>query len=325
MCPRRVRNRNQELTQQCGSQSVSISRDEIVVLRWTDLTCNFLQKKWRAGCKHRQLVNVEALKRVARYLIGHGRLVQEFEFVRQVEEPSHVVVFTDSEHAGCLRTRKGTTSSKLLNGSHMLRSTSTTQGVIAVSSEESEFYAMVKGTSAGLGAVSTLKDLGVDISNNTKIDKAVLRGRVDASAGRGMAVRRGAGGPTQSHTIQAKSSQPTQPTLNPIRERSARPDNMPDGRSTYRSQEINVNSFCEELSSSERTGRPVETDVIQTRSSEDRKSLNVEQTHERTRRLVATLNTADAKDSSRVRSSHESDTFNVEDEVFRERMGKIHC
>ena len=39
-------------------------------------------------------------------------------------------------------------------------------------------------------------------------------------------------------------------------------------------------------------------------------------------RLVATLNTADAKDSSRVRSSHESDTFNVEDEELRERMGK---
>ena len=53
-----------------------------------------------------------------------------------------------------------------------------------------------------------------------------------------------------------KSSQPTQPTPNPIREV---------------------------------TGRPV-------------------------------ANTAVAKDSSRVRSSHESDTFNVEDEVHRKRM-----
>ena len=83
---------------------------------------------------------------------------------------------------------------------------------------------------------------------------------------------------------------------------------------------MNVNSFCEELSSSERTGRPVETVVIQTRSSEDRKSLNVERTHERTGRPVATLNTADAKNSSRVRSSHDNDTFNVEDEELRKRM-----
>ena len=120
---------------------------------------------------------------------------------------------------------------------------------------------------------------------------------------------------------QAKSSQPTPPTPNPIRERSGRPDdNMQDGRNTCRSQEIDVNSFCEEPSSSERTGRPVETDVIQTRSSEDRKDLNVQQTHERTRRPVDTHNTADVKDSSRVRSSHESETFNVEDEVLRERM-----
>ena len=132
--------------------------------------------------------NLEALERVARYFIGHGRLVQEF--VRQVEEPSHVVVFTNSDHAGCLKTRKGTSSSY---GSHMLRSTSTTQGVVALSSGESEFYNLVKGTSAGLGAVSMLKELGVDNCNKTKIDNAVLEVRVDASAGRGIAVRRGAG------------------------------------------------------------------------------------------------------------------------------------
>ena len=128
--------------------------------------------------------------------------------------------------------------------------------------------------------------------------------------------------PEREVARQAKSFQPTQPTPNPIRERSGRPDNMQDGRNTYRSQEIDVNSFCEELCSSERTGRLVEADVIQTRSSEDSKSLNVEQTHDRTGRLVATLYTADAKNSSRVRSSHESDTFNVEDEVLRKRMGK---
>ena len=101
---------------------------------------------------------------------------------------------------------------------------------------------------------------------------------------------------------QANFFQPAQPIPNPIRERSGRPDNMQDGRNTSRSQEINVNSFCEELSSSERTGRLVETVVIQTRSSEDSKSLNVEQTHDRTVRPVATLNTAECEDSSRVRS-----------------------
>ena len=78
--------------------------------------------------------------------------------------------------------------------------------------------------------------------------------------------------PEREVARQAKSFQPTQPTPNPIRERSERPENMQDGRNTNRSKESNVTSFNEELSSSERTGRPVETDLIQTRSSEDRKS-----------------------------------------------------
>ena len=121
---------------------------------------------------------------------------------------------------------------------------------------------------------------------------------------------------------QAKFIQPTQPTPNPIRDRSERLDNMQDERKTSRSQEINVNYFCEELSSSDRTGRLVGTEVIQTRSSEDSKSLNVEQTHDRTVRPLATLHTAEAQDSSRVRSSHAGDTFNVDDEVLRKRMEK---
>ena len=39
---------------------------------------------------------------------------------------------------------------------------------------------------------------------------------------------------------QAKIFQPTQPTPNPIRDRSGRPDDMQDGRNTSRSREINV-------------------------------------------------------------------------------------
>ena len=125
--------------------------------------------------------------------------------------------------------------------------------------------------------------------------------------------------PEREVARQAHFFQPTQPTPNPIRDRSGRPDNMQDGRNTSRSQEINVDSFCEELSSSDRTGRPVETEVIQIRSSEGSKSLNVEQTLDRTERPVVTLHTAEAQDTSRVCSAHESDTLNVDDEVLRKR------
>ena len=47
--------------------------------------------------------DMQALNEIAKYLIGHTRrLIQEF--ARQVEEPCHLVVFTDSDHARCVST-----------------------------------------------------------------------------------------------------------------------------------------------------------------------------------------------------------------------------
>ena len=69
-----------------------------------------------------------------RYLAGWGGLVQEF--VRQIEEQSHIAASTDSEHAGCVRTLKSTSSSKLFNSSHLLHSTTATQAVISLSPGE---------------------------------------------------------------------------------------------------------------------------------------------------------------------------------------------
>ena len=124
--------------------------------------------------------------------------------------------------------------------------------------------------------------------------------------------------PEEEVVRQTKFFQSTQPTPNPIRDRSGRPDDMQDERKTSRSQEINVNSLNEELSSSDRTGRLVETEEIQTRSSEDSKSLNVEQTHDRTGRSVT--DTDAVQDDSQV--YQEANTLNIDDEVLRERMEK---
>ena len=108
----------------------------------------------------------------------------------------------------------------------------------------------------------------------------------------------------------------------PIRERTVRPvirddaSTVQDERKTSRSQEIDINSFHEDSVSSERTERPIfETSVIQARSSEDRNDFNVEQAHERMRRLVCVTNTDNVPDSSQTRSVHESETFNVGDVI----------
>ena len=56
-----------------------------------------------------------------------------------------------------------------------------------------------------------------------------------------------------------------------------------------------------------------------TRSSDDRKDFNVEQTRERTERPVNTHDMTNVSDISQTRSAHESKTFNVEDEILRKR------
>ena len=87
---------------------------------------------------------------------------------------------------------------------------------------------------------------------------------------------------------------------------------MQDGRKTSRSQEIDVSSFHEEAVSSDRTGLPVvETSKTQTRSSDDRKSLNVEMTHDRTEQPVVETNTENVPDGCQTRSCRESIRFNV--------------
>lgn len=66
----------------------------------------------------------------------------------------------------------------------MVKSWSSTQANVALSSGEAEYYGMVKGSSIALGIRSMLKEFGVDarISVNT-----------DANAAKGIASRRGLG------------------------------------------------------------------------------------------------------------------------------------
>ena len=123
------------------------------------------------------------LQRAVRFLMGAPRVVQKF--VAQ-EMPGKVSGFSDTDHAGCLKTRKSTSCSMIFLGKHMVKSSATTQGVIALSSGESEFYGGVKTASTGLGMINLLKDMGVDIQEPLDM-------KLDASAGIGIAQRRGAG------------------------------------------------------------------------------------------------------------------------------------
>ena len=69
-------------------------------------------------------------------------------------------------------------------GSHLIKSWSTTQDLIALSSGEAEYYGLVKGSAIGLGIRSMMRDLGVNKGVKVK---------TDASAAIGIASRKGLG------------------------------------------------------------------------------------------------------------------------------------
>ena len=145
--------------------------------------------------------DVVALKRCIRLLLKYPRCIQSFE--RQEFVPKQITCYSDSKFAGCLQSRKSTSSCKIFYGKHLLESTSTTQAVVSLSSVEAEFYAAFKAAAAGIGCVSMMRDLGVILQQQgvevkakglgDGVDSPSLEIKLDATAGRAIAMRRGAG------------------------------------------------------------------------------------------------------------------------------------
>jgi len=123
----------------------------------------------------------EKMKKLARYMLHFEAAV--FEYPWQDENDAAVKVFTDSDWAGCLRTRRSTSGGAIQLGSHTLRTWSTTQPTVAMSSAEAEYIAMVEGATRGIGLRTMLSEMGVDVS--------VMVVSTDSSAAKSFASQRG--------------------------------------------------------------------------------------------------------------------------------------
>ena len=121
------------------------------------------------------------MKRLGRYLKKVPRVVWKFKWQTPMDE---VHVYTDSDWAGCRRTRKNTRGGVVMIGEHVIKSWSRTQKAITLSSGEAELVALVAGMSEGLG----IRALGVDRG----IERKVI-GMCDSSAAMGVVERRGVG------------------------------------------------------------------------------------------------------------------------------------
>ena len=125
--------------------------------------------------------DLQALKRLGRFLVKYPRAVQWFQ---EQEDPKHFQSLGDTDHAGCVATRKSTTCVITLYGKHCLKSSSATQSDLGLSSGESEFSGIVRSTSSGLG----MKAMAVDLAHPSSLTVGS-----DSSAAIAMTKRKGLG------------------------------------------------------------------------------------------------------------------------------------
>ena len=121
------------------------------------------------------------VKRVLRYLAGCPRTVYWYPWQYEVQR---VVTYTDSDWAGCLRTRRSTSGGVLFLGAHLVSHWSRTQQTVALSSGEAELNASLKGACESLGEKVMLEELGLKVG-------IIMYG--DSSASQGTIQRQGAG------------------------------------------------------------------------------------------------------------------------------------
>ena len=84
----------------------------------------------------------------------------------------------DSDHAGCLKTRKSTSAGVARWGSYTLKWWSKTQPTLALSSGEAELAAIVRSTSEGLGLVSIMAEYDIEVDRVVKSDTVAAIGIV---------------------------------------------------------------------------------------------------------------------------------------------------
>ena len=123
---------------------------------------------------------INALKRLCRYLLGARRLVYKYEW----QEADRIECYSDTDWSGCGRSRRSTSGGCLMFGHHTLKTWSSTQPSVTLSSGEAEFYGVVRASGAALGQQSLMRDLGQDLK---------VRVWTDSSAAMGISARSGLG------------------------------------------------------------------------------------------------------------------------------------
>lgn len=97
------------------------------------------------------------LVRLGRCLKGRPRVVLWYKYQ---EEPGANDAYSETEWAGCRRTRRSTTGGLIRIGGHLLKTWCKTQATVALSSAEAELYGIERASAEALGTASMFKDFG---------------------------------------------------------------------------------------------------------------------------------------------------------------------
>ena len=142
---------------------------------------SFCVKELARKMSNPNVLDWQRLVRLARYLKGAPRFKIIYEYQADF---GFVAAVSDTDWAGCRRTRRSTSGGVLRHGSHVLRTWSKTQVVVALSSGEAELAGVVKGAGEALGIQSVARDLGLEVA---------VRLHADSSAAIGICSRSGIG------------------------------------------------------------------------------------------------------------------------------------
>jgi hypothetical protein len=120
--------------------------------------------------------DLRKLRRLARYLVGRPRVVWRYPYQGRETE---VKGFSDSDWAGCRRTAKSTSGGAITIGAHCLKSWSTTQKNITLSSGEAELVAAVKMSTELIGMLQLAEDWGIKLEGKVFVDSSAAIGMVN--------------------------------------------------------------------------------------------------------------------------------------------------
>ena len=124
------------------------------------------------------------LKKVVRYLLGRKAVVWRYEWQ---DEGDGLTTKSDSDWGGNHDDRRSTSGGVVMLGGHCIKTWSSTQGPVALSSAEAEFYAMVDAVLKAKWMAVVAKELGFKAMEG----KLVLG--TDSSAAKSFVSRRGLG------------------------------------------------------------------------------------------------------------------------------------